>query len=125
MAGCSKKSYIESIGFQQFKQLLTETNEKIIRLQSFKQKTVAITSLLGQLAEQVPSDIFFTNFSFQTSFPQSDINAAGFAESRDSLFQFKQDLEEVDGLNNVYFQPSSWVKPMDADFSFRAQYQSH
>ena len=74
--------------------------------------------------------MYLTNFSFQKFIEEkegiistyADVHISGWINNRDNLFEFKNRLEGVKEFKDIYFLPSSWVKPTNVSFSLEFRY---
>lgn len=127
----NKEETLRSSQFQNFKQTIEKTNQKLSKIKNFYDREIPLTPILEKLSGLVPQTIYFTNLSFRKIFQEvedektgkkelevlAEIHLSGYAKNREDLFFFKKDLEAEDKFEDVYFSPSSWVIPSDIDFS--------
>lgn len=93
---------------------ITLANQNLAKLNSFYQTQINSTEILEEISETFPSGIYLTSFSFQKS--TSQISLFGFSPTRETLFKFKENLEEREEFTEIYFPPSNWVKPINVNF---------
>ena len=77
---------------------------------------ILLTPLLEKMAEIVPSGIYLTNFSYQTTDNQIALN--GWANWRENLIDFQESLEEDALFKEIEAPLSNLIKQRDIDFSF-------
>jgi len=106
--------------FQEFKQTIKETNQKLVKVKSFYQNQILITPILKELSELVPPKVYFTRLFIQK--PEIFENW-GYAESRENLFLFQKALRENDDFKEVDVSLQSWLEPTDVDFNLTIEIQ--
>jgi hypothetical protein len=126
-----KEKELKTSQFQNFKRLITSTNQNLSKIQNFWKEEISITSLFEKLSGVTPKFIYFTNFTYQKKVQEieegekkkkekeifAEIHISGWARNREDLFFFKKNLENQEDFKEVYFSPDSWIKPTDIDFS--------
>lgn len=112
---------------QEFQQLAIRTNKNLSKIQKFWQEQIFIMPIFDKIASFIPDSIYFTGFSLQKIVQGDekilDIYIKGWAEDREKLFYFKENLQKEKSFKDVYFSPSSWVEPSDIDFSLTFQFK--
>lgn len=88
-------------------------NQKIFLLDELYNQQISLTAVFNKVIAIVPQEIYLTNLSYSKNTPQ--IVLSGVAPSRDTLFQFKRNLEK--DFQDVYFPPGSWILSTDIEFS--------
>lgn len=133
----SREETLRSSQFQNFKQTIEETNQNLSKIKNFYAGEIPLTSILEKLSILTPPTIYFTNLSFRKIFQEiedketgkkeleilSEIQLSGYAKNREDLFFFKKDLEAEEEFEDVFFSPSSWMKPGDIDFSLSFKFK--
>ena len=115
-----KEEVLKELKFEDFQEVIKETNQDLSKIQKFWQQQLLITPFFERFSSLVPSSIYLTSFSFQKKIQKeifAEIRVSGWAENRENLFYFKETLEEEESFKEVYFSPACWVKPIDIDFS--------
>ena len=109
---------LQSTDFENFRQEVVRANQGLAKIRYFWGSQVPIVPLLETLSNLTPSSIYFTNLSFGKDMAtnQFKCNVSGMAQTRGALFYFKQNLETEKTFADVYFIPSSWVKPTEVNF---------
>ncbi|PJA02503.1 hypothetical protein COX73_00435 [bacterium (Candidatus Gribaldobacteria) CG_4_10_14_0_2_um_filter_36_18] len=109
--------------FQDFKQIVKEINQKLVKVRNFYKNQVSITPISEELSGLVPPTIYFTRFFIQkpgASEEPSDylfkITIWGYAPSREDLFLFQKALREDDKFKEVNVSLTSWLELSDVDF---------
>jgi len=117
----AKEVELRSPEFQNFKKIITAANQDLSKIQKLWQNQILITPFFEEISSLTPSTIYFTNFSSRKIQMEekilAEIHISGFAKNRESLFYFKQNLENEKDFKDIFFLPSSWVQPTDIDFS--------
>ena len=119
-----REKELASSQFQEFKEEISETNKLLSEISKFEEDKVYIVPFFEIISKIKPSQVYFTNFSFQKELKElekgsgnfdifSEIHISGFSPNRDILFQFLQDLKEEKSFSSVYFTPASWTEPED------------
>ncbi len=89
-----------------------------------------MVDILEKLNQLTPNAIYLKSFSFQNIYLDlknksatttkkefiGKIRLNGVADSREDIFSFKKSLSQDKEFQDVYFDPSSWVKSVNADF---------
>ncbi len=125
----SKKEYDIS-DIKNLQGVIKEHNEKILNLKNFYRKSIYLTEILEKISKIPFPGIYLTSLSLNKpseSLKDSDnkeiqdnrikVTISGFSNTRENLSLFKKNLEEEKSFKDVYFYPSSWIKPINIDFS--------
>jgi len=97
---------------QDFREKIISINKNLSKLNSFYQEQVPLTEILEKISELLTPEVYLTSLSYQKE--TSKISLSGFAQTRETLFELKKNLERE--FKEVYFPPQSWIKPTDIDF---------
>lgn len=116
-----KETQLEEASMQSFKQTVSEANKRMEKIMGLWEGQSFITPVLEKFNVLTPSSIYFTGLSFTKEDEHSNIGITGFSATRGALFYFKQSLEQEESFKDVYFTPSSWVKPVEVNFSLTVQ----
>jgi len=134
----NKKEVIASPQFQNFKQTIIEANLNLSKIEKFYENQIFLAPILEKLSNLTPKTIYLTNFSFKKIRKEkkqnkketkkkieifAEIHVSGSAKNREDLFFFKKALEAEQAFEDVYFSPSSWVKPRDIEFSLSFKFK--
>jgi len=87
-------------------------NQEISKLSSFYQNQTNLVEILEKLSQIFPPGMYLTSLSYQKAIFQ--ISLSGYAPTRETLVQFKENLEKE--FKEVNFPPSNWVVPTDINF---------
>lgn len=122
---------LEKPQLQEIKSQIEIANQNLSKISAIKKEQVSVVSVLEKLLQDVPSKIFLKNFLFQNSFKDIEnpetktidriffakIKLNGLAQDRETLLFFKKSLDQEKEFQEVYFDPISWVKSKNAEFS--------
>ncbi len=101
---------------QAFQKKITSLDDSIKKLNTFYDKQIFFSSLLGKISFAAPSGIYFKALAINTASGKTTCSVTGFALTREILLQFKKNLEANKDFYEITFPPSSWVKPTNIDF---------
>ncbi len=110
LAGAQKE--FKSSEFQDLQEKITLTNLSFSKLKSFYQQQSYFIETLERISNILPKTIYLYNLSLT----KAQVSLSGFAPNRETLFEFKRTLEAQPCFQEVYFPPSSWIKPENIDF---------
>jgi len=115
-----------------YREKIKSINLKLQKAESFYKNKIYFSDLLEKISLTLLEDIYLNDLSI-TFVPgriikdkegkeiiekdRMKVSLQGFAPSRESLFEFKNKLEEKNNFINVSFPASNWVKAIDIDFS--------
>jgi len=94
-------------------------NKTFLELESFYESQFKLTKILEGISKIVPERIYLTTLSYQSN--NSVITISGFAEKRETLFEFKKSLEGENDLSDPFFPPSTWIKSDDINFNLNLE----
>jgi len=129
-----KEKSLKSLQFENFQETIKKTNQDLSKIQSFWQQQLSIIPIFEKISSLTPQSIYFTAFSFQKKFKEieeegkkigiifAEVNISGWAENREDLFYYKQDLEKEKAFKEVNFSPSCWLNPTDINFSLSFEF---
>jgi Tfp pilus assembly protein PilN len=100
---------------QDFRKKINTASRNFSKLDLFYQGQVDLTETLEKVSRTLPPGIYLTGFSYQKE--TSQIGLSGFSGLRETLFEFKKNLENEKDFQDIYFPPSSWVKSREVDFN--------
>lgn len=112
----------ESAQIHSLEEEIKQNNLILSNLNSFYQGTSNSNEILEKISQTLPSRTHLTvlNFSFLATEEKeyrAQITISGFSPSRETLLEFKKNLENQENFKEIYLPPSNWVKPADIDFS--------
>ncbi len=106
------KKQFETPEIQTLREKIILINQNLLKLDSFYQKRVNLTETFKKISEIIPPEMYLTVFFYQKETFQ--ISISGFASNRETLFEFKKNLEKE--FPDSYFPPQNWIKPTAIDF---------
>jgi len=125
----SKREYNVS-DIKNLQEVVKKHNENLLNLKNFYKKSIYLSEILEKISKIPFPGIYLTSLSLNKPSgslkesndkePQDnriEVTISGFSNTRENLSLFKKNLEEEKSFRNVYFYPSSWIKPIDIDFS--------
>ncbi len=122
--------------FDALKKQISTANQNLNKISNTKKEQVSSVDVLEKISSLVPSEIYLKSFTFQNIFKGTEdketkemigtffakITLSGVSQDRETLFLFKKSLDQEKSFQNIYFDPSSWVKPINADFTLEFNY---
>jgi len=112
---------VESSKVQDFQEKIKLTNLSFSKLNSFYQGVFNGSEILEKTSGALPPGTYLTNFTLSTITGEEEypaqISLSGFSPNRETLLEFKKNLESQELFKEVYFPPSNWVEPINIDFS--------
>lgn len=102
---------------------LADFNQTISGLDIFYQNQFVITDTIAQISKLLlSSDLYLTDFSFVSFASQQkefigQISLSGFASKRNSLMNFKKELEKIENFQEINFPSSNWIRPININFT--------
>ena len=98
-----------------FQEKLEFFNRELSKLNSFYQGQINLIEIFTKVSNTLPLGIYLTSFSFSAD--TSQISLAGFSPTRETLLEFKKNLEGEKSFSQVYFPPNVWIESTDINFS--------
>lgn len=89
-------------------------NKKISQLDNFYKKQGSFSEVMGKINKAIPAGLYLNNFAYSKT--DSKIILAGYSPARETLVQFRKNLEEI-FQQKVDIPPANWIKPVNVDFS--------
>lgn len=131
-----KEALMKSREFQESKNIIDEANQNLFKISNIKEEQISLFVVLERLGQLVPNSIYLETFSFQNSYIEIEdkekkakekvffgkVRLGGVSKNRETLFSFKKALSQESNYRDLYFDPSSWVMPIDAKFSAEFSY---
>lgn len=103
---------------QEIEKEIKSINTDLSKLDSFYKSRVNWTKLLERTSGTLPEGVYLTNLSLNPISPALiEARIAGYCPTREILFNFKKKLEQEPDFKQIYFPPTTWVKPKDIDFN--------
>ncbi len=110
-----KEKELKSAEIQELEEKIKELNQSLLKLDSFYQEEIGLAGILEKFSKTLPKNTYLTNINFNSV--SSQFSLSGFCPNRETLLQFKKNLEKEEKLKEVYFPPTNWVSPTDINFS--------
>lgn len=101
---------------QNLQEEIRAANSSLTKLNSFYQKKIYFAEILERISKTLPQGTYLTNFSTVFSPETLKVSLSGFAPFRETLFEFKKNLEKEEDFKKVFFPPANWVKPANIEF---------
>ena len=98
---------------------ITSINQTLTKLKTFYQEKIYFSAILEKVSKTLPRELYLTNLSIAFSAGKNspiNISLSGLSSTRESLFEFKKNLEKEVDFKDIYFPPANWVKPVNIDF---------
>lgn len=95
-------------------QKINELNERIDFLNQVKNEFINWAIYLNDLSKLVPSNILLNNI--YSNLDSKDVSAKGYAKTRDSLIEFKNNLENSAILTNIEIPLSNFLTQEEITF---------
>lgn len=106
------KNYVD------LKNEIQEINKETLQLNSFYKNNIYLTKPLKIISEiSRPDGLYFTNvYASEGSKKEVLIIISGFADTRDNLLTYKDNLEKDKRIKNLSFSTDSWTKTKNINF---------
>lgn len=111
-----EKIRLEKLGIQNLEEEIEKVNENLSQLGSFFEENPNLTKVSQNTAKSLPLGSYLTSISYREE--NSQIVLVGFCPDRESLFQFKNSLENQGSFENFYFPSSNWLSPQTFEIKF-------
>lgn len=107
-----EQKQLEVPEIQNLREKVRLANQNLLKLDSFYEQQIHLTEVFEKISQILPQKMYLTGFSYQKT--NSQLSLSGFAPRRETLLEFKKNLEKE--FPNPYFPPQNWIKPTDIDF---------
>ena len=97
---------------------IQELNVTLLAVSGLYEKRLSPTSILEGISSHLKQGMYVNSLNIAA---REKITVTGFANLRETLFNFREGLQKDELFKNVYFPPSNWVKPADITFSFSVE----
>lgn len=108
-------------------------NITLLAISGLYEKRLSPTTVLKGISSHLKEGMYVSSLSIaslqeidvqgEKQVKPGKITVTGFATQRETLFEFRENLQKDPLFQNAYFPPSNWVKPTDIIFSFSAELQ--
>jgi len=114
----NSKNQIGQSEIQDIQKKFEAFNQSLLKIDSFYKERVSFSDILIKISGILPKDSHLTDLSLVYD-DNSNLNAtlAGFVATRESLFEFKKNIEKESWVGDISFPPSNWVEPKNINFS--------
>lgn len=110
-----KEKELKIAKIQELEEKIKDLNFTLSNLNSFYQSQIDLTEILEKISKILPENTYLTSLNFNSSLSQFSLS--GFSPDRETLLQFKGNLEREEKFEQIYFPPTVWVTPTDINFS--------
>lgn len=110
--------------FQDYKEIILEVNQALSRVRNFWNQQFFFVPIFEQLIALTPSSIQFESLVLKKQGTNGLANLSGISSTRGALFYFKENLEGEERFQAIDFLPSSWMLPVNAQFSATFKFAS-
>lgn len=112
------KGEFSSAKVEEFKKKIDLVNSQIIKIDSFYNEKIYFSEILEEISFILPDRIYLKEISLIVDSDKNiKTSLQGFSPDRESLFNFREILEEKNEFINISFPPSSWIEKYDINFS--------
>lgn len=114
----------EKTEIQNFQKEINQTNQTLLRLDSFYQQEANLTGFLGKIADLLPVDVFLNEISINPDKKETNkfqVSISGRALLIENLIELRENLKKENNFSQIYFPPSIWVETRDVDFNINFQ----
>jgi len=112
-----EKGIFESSEVKDLSEKIKLANKTFSDLNSFYQNRIKLVDFLEEISEVLPEKVYLNNFSYQKN--NSQVTLSGFSKTREALFELKNNLEQQENLEEIYFPPSCWIESVDINFNLK------
>lgn len=116
---------------QEIKKIIEAANQNLYKINITKKEQVSVADVLEKLNQLFPKTAYLSTFFFQNSVRNVEnketkiiekeffgkVHLSGVAGSREVVFLLKKLLSQEVAFRDVYFNPSSWVRSVNAEFT--------
>lgn len=110
-----KQKELENPAIQELEEKIQKHNLILSKLAVFYRDQPDLTSMLEKISQTLPKEIYLTGLNFNSQTFQFSLT--GFSPIRETLTQFKENLEKTEGLKEITFPPATWFQATDINFS--------
>lgn len=106
--------------FLQFENMIKDYNQKFVLADSFLKNQKMTQGALDILLNiERPDGVYFTKFSLQAQDKsnRTKVIINGFSDTRDSLIEFKNNIEGSKEIENINFSPEAWLSQKNITFN--------
>jgi len=111
----------ESLPVKEIEGKISSHNLILSQLRSFYQNNFSLSETLEDIFQTLPQEIYLTNLNVSLTTLKGErlleVSLSGFSPDRETLLEFKKNLESRESFRDIYFPPSSWIKAQNINFS--------
>lgn len=99
---------------------ISALNKNFAELDLFYKEQPQTAALFQKISEIITEEIYLNSLSLNPNKDKKNsfqISLTGHSDTREALLDFKKNLESEQTFQSIYFPSSSWVKPLDINFS--------
>jgi len=116
------ESEFQNSQLKDLQEIINNSNKALSELNTFYKQQFDFSDILEKISKILPPKTYLTNISFNSQIDKDGnrllaCNLSGFSPDRDTLLQFKNNLEKETEFKEVYFPPSNWISPININFS--------
>ncbi len=126
-----KEKFLQEPDSQEIKRLIDGANQNLSKINNIKKEQVSVVDVLEKLNQLISDTAYLKSFSFQNSSRDVEnketkiiekeffgkTRLSGIAKNREVVFSLKKSLSGEQSFQNIYFDPLSWVKSINPDFT--------
>jgi Tfp pilus assembly protein PilN len=112
---------------QEFQEKIIFFGKELGRVNNFYENQPNLVEQFENISKTLPSGVYLTTLSLtsQKEIPAQKekkefrflVTLSGFSPDRETLFQFKKNLEAEENFQEIYLPPVSWAKPTNIQFN--------
>lgn len=100
------------------KKVVQKYNSILVKVDDFYKKEMHFSDALKIILDiPRPEGIVFTQVTLSRGGDKIKATASGISDSRDHLLLFKDSIEGNKKIENAYFPPENWIKPLNINFN--------
>lgn len=116
---------LESSPSRELEEKLKSGNFALSQLDSFYQKNFSSVEILEKIFQTLPPKTYLTSLNLSVISKKEgnfiSVSLAGYSPTRETLLEFKKNLESQGLFEKISFPPSNWIKSVDIDFAVNFQ----
>ena len=109
-----REKELENPVTQELEEKIKKYNLILSKLEVFYRDQPDLTPMLEKISQTLPKGIYLTGLNFNSQTFQ--ISLTGFSPTRETLTQFKENLEKIEGLEKIEFSSASWFQATNINF---------
>ena len=113
---------LESASNRKLESDVKAINKNLANLQGFYGKSIDFTKLIEKISENLSKGVYLTDLAINPISKPGEAKAscqlAGIAKDRESLIEFKENLEKEEMFESVYLHPKYLIDPEKFNLNF-------